>query len=349
VGSYRIVGRLGSGGMGWVYLGRSPSGRAVAVKVVRPELAVDRTFRQRFAREVDAAKAVSGAFTAAVIDADPLADLPWLATVYVPGPSLAEAVRADGPLPERQLWPLGAGLVEALQAIHRVGVVHRDLKPSNVLLASDGPRVIDFGISMVGGSSTLTQTGAFMGTPPFMSPEQMTGGRAGPATDVFSLGGVLTFAATGQAPFGYGEGVPYRVVHGAPELADVPHPLRDLVGRCLAKRPGDRPSLATLLEALAPVSDGPFAVPAPSGEDGGGGGFTGPSGADSPSRAPTWPPPFVAAGIRAREADLRTRHTADSSAAGVSVPSCLLLHAQALLDAGLTDAMVAAAVTRGEH
>lgn len=163
--------------MGWVYLGRSASGRAVAVKVVRPELADDQEFRTRFAREVAAARAVSGAFTAAVIDADTDGRLPWLATVYVPGPSLAEAVTRHGPFQESQVRRLGAGLVEALQVIHAAGLVHRDLKPSNVLLAEDGPRVIDFGISRFAGSSAITRPGVMIGTPAFMSPEQMTGGR----------------------------------------------------------------------------------------------------------------------------------------------------------------------------
>lgn len=222
IGPYRIVGRLGSGGMGWVYLGRSPAGREVAVKVVRPELAAEGEFRERFAREVAAARVVSGAYTAAVIDADTEADLPWLATMYVPGPSLAEAVRTDGPLPEPQVRRLGAGLVEALQAIHAARVVHRDLKPANVLLASDGPRVIDFGISRVDGAPGLTQAGIVVGTPPFMSPEQIKGAQAGPPSDVFSLGGVLVYALTGRAPHGSGEAVRYRVVLAAPELDGVP-------------------------------------------------------------------------------------------------------------------------------
>lgn len=213
VGPYRIVGRLGSGGMGRVYLGRSPGGRAVAVKVVRPELAAEEDFRHRFAREVDAARAVGGAFTAAVVDADPYGDPPWLATVYVAGPSLAEAVRGSGPFQEPQVRQLGVGLVEALQAMHAAKVVHRDLKPSNVMLAEDGPQVIDFGISQVDGASRLTLTGMVLGTPTFMSPEQIMGVTVGPATDVFALGGVLCYAATGTAPFGEAEDVMYRVRH----------------------------------------------------------------------------------------------------------------------------------------
>ncbi|MFD9795742.1 serine/threonine-protein kinase [Streptomyces sp. NPDC059070] len=319
VGPYRIAGRLGSGGMGWVYLGRSRAGRAVAVKVVRPELAADPEFRRRFAREVAAARLVGGAFTAAVVDADPEAELPWLATAYVPGPALSEAVATDGPLTEDQARRLGAGLVEALQAIHAAGVVHRDLKPSNVLLAADGPRVIDFGISSVAGATGLTRAGALMGTPPYMSPEQMTGaGGVGPASDVFSLGGVLVYAVTGRPPFGHGAGVAYRVVHAEPDLDDVPGELGALVAQCLAKEPGGRPALAALLAGLL----GPDADEA---------------------RALSWPPPTVARRIRVRTGELRARRVAE---AGVSVPSCLRLHAQTLLEAGLTDAMVIEAVER---
>ncbi|GAX51012.1 serine/threonine-protein kinase [Streptomyces olivochromogenes] len=316
IGPYRIVGRLGSGGMGWVYLGRSPAGREVAVKVVRPELAAQGEFRERFAREVAAARVVSGAYTAAVVDADTEAELPWLATMYVPGPSLAEAVRTDGPLPEPQVRRLGAGLVEALGAIHAARVVHRDLKPANVLLASDGPRVIDFGISRVDGAPGLTQVGVVVGTPPFMSPEQIKGERVGPPSDVFSLGGVLVYALTGRPPHGSGEAVRYRVVLAEPELDGVPAGMRELIGHCLAKRPEDRPQLADLLTELLEL----------------------------PAKSASWPPPTVARSIKARTRELAVRRGAGTS---VSVPSCLLLHAQALLDAGLTDAMVAEAVGRG--
>ncbi|MGW1065892.1 serine/threonine-protein kinase [Streptomyces aureus] len=316
IGPYRIVGRLGSGGMGWVYLGRSPSGREVAVKVVRPELAAESEFRERFAREVAAARVVSGAFTAAVVDADTEAELPWLATLYVPGPSLAEAVRADGPLPEPQVRRLGAGLVEALQAIHAARVVHRDLKPANVLLAADGPRVIDFGISRVDGAPGLTQVGVVVGTPPFMSPEQVKGARVGPPSDVFSLGGVLVYALTGRAPHGSGDAVRYRVAFEEPELDGITGPLRDLIASALAKRPEDRPRLDRLMAGLL----------------------------EQEPREADWPPPTVAHSIKARTRDLAGRRRQSTS---VSVPSCLLSHAQALLDAGLTDAMVAEAVGRG--
>ncbi|OPG03750.1 serine/threonine protein kinase [Streptomyces sp. GKU 895] len=317
VGPYRIVGRLGSGGMGWVYLGRSPAGREVAVKVVRPELAAEPEFRERFAREVAAARVVSGAYTAAVIDADTEAELPWLATMYVPGPSLAEAVRTDGPLPEEQVRRLGAFLVEALQAVHHAGVVHRDLKPSNVLLASDGPRVIDFGISRVDGAPSLTRVGLIVGTPPFMSPEQMKGARVGPESDVFSLGGVLVYALSGHPPHGTGEAVRYQVVFGEPDFGGVPSRMRPLIARCLAKRPEERPRLDELLAELLE---------------------------QAPESAPSWPPPKVRRTIEIRVSELDARRKVSTS---VSVPSCLMLHAQALLDAGLTDAMVARAVGRG--
>ncbi|UUU32830.1 PQQ-binding-like beta-propeller repeat protein [Streptomyces sp. CA-210063] len=253
VGPYRIVGRLGAGGMGRVYLGLSPGGRAVAVKTIRPELTYDPEFRQRFAREAAAARAVSGAFTAAVVDADPYGDPPWLATVHVAGISLDDTIARHGPLPESSVLALGAGLSEALQAIHTAGLVHRDLKPSNVLLAPDGPKVIDFGIAISAGSSSLTRSGVVVGTPAYMSPEQLTGGRAGTAADVFALGGVLVFAATGEGAFGSGPslGVGFRVVHDEPNLSGVPAGLRPLLGRCLDKVPARRPTVAELLAEFA--------------------------------------------------------------------------------------------------
>lgn len=251
VGPYRVVGRLGAGGMGRVYLARSKGGRAVAVKVVRPELAEDREFRQRFAREVAAARRVNGVFTAGVVDADPDADPPWLATAYVPGISLDTAVAQHGAWQAGPVTTLAAGLAEALEAIHAAGLVHRDLKPSNVLLAADGPRVIDFGISTATEASAITRTGVVIGTPGFMSPEQLTGEPVGPASDVFALGAVLAFTASGSGPFGTGsaQGLMYRIVHGDPDLDAVPGPIRGLVGRCLAKRPGDRPTVDALLSA----------------------------------------------------------------------------------------------------
>ncbi|MFJ4585056.1 serine/threonine-protein kinase [Streptomyces echinatus] len=252
VGPYRVVGRLGAGGMGRVYLARSKGGRAVAVKIVRPELAEDREFRQRFAREVAAARRVNGVFTAGVVDADPDADPPWLATAYVPGISLDTAVARHGAWQAGPVTTLAAGLAEALEAIHAAGLVHRDLKPSNVLLAADGPRVIDFGISTATEASAITRTGVVIGTPGSMSPEQLTGEPVGPASDVFALGAVLAFTASGSGPFGTGsaQGLMYRIVHGDPDLEAVPGPIRGLVGRCLAKRSGARPTVDALLSEL---------------------------------------------------------------------------------------------------
>jgi outer membrane protein assembly factor BamB len=253
VGAYRLRARLGSGGMGQVFLGYSPAGRAVAVKVIHPELAKDPMFRTRFRREVAAAKAVSGAYTAPVTAAGPDDDPPWLATAFVPGPSLAGVIAAAGPLPEPSVWKLTAGLVEALQAVHAAGLVHRDLKPANVLLATDGPRVIDFGISAAFEGTRMTSTGLIIGTPSFMSPEQAEGARVGPESDVFSLGCVIVFAATGAGPFGDGQlaSVLYRVVHTQPALDGVPRGLREVAAACLAKVPPDRPTLAWLVDAVA--------------------------------------------------------------------------------------------------
>ncbi|MER5469094.1 serine/threonine-protein kinase [Streptomyces sp. NPDC002935] len=268
VGRYRIVARLGAGGMGRVYLGRSPGGRAVAVKLVRPELAEDGEFRRRFAREVTAARRVNGVFTAGVVDADPDGSPAWLATAYVPGVALGEALAVHGPWAEGPVRALGAGLAEALEAIHAAGVVHRDLKPSNILLAADGPRVIDFGISVAAEASALTRTGGAVGTPGFMSPEQLTGKSVGAASDVFSLGVVLAYTATGSGPFGSGSShaLSFRIVHEEPELDRLPPLLRTLVADCLAKEPQARPTVAELLERLAvdPESD-PGANPAPTG------------------------------------------------------------------------------------
>jgi serine/threonine protein kinase len=252
IGPYLLLGRLGAGGMGQVFLGRSPGGRLVAVKVIRAELAGDPGFRARFAREVAAARKVSGVFTAAVVDADPAAPLPWLVTGFVTGPSLAEAVGEHGALPVATVLALTAGLAEGLGAVHAAGVVHRDLKPSNVLLAADGPRVIDFGISRAVDATQVTRTGVVIGSPAFMSPEQVEGGAVGPASDVFSLGAVLVFAATGEGPFGPGAptALMYRVVHGTPRLDRLPGPVRPLAERCLAKDPGQRPTAAQFLAEL---------------------------------------------------------------------------------------------------
>ena len=249
IGPYRLIGRLGEGGMGRVFLGLSPGGRPVAVKAVRAELAADPEFRTRFGREVAAARRVSGVFTAPVVDADIDGPMAWLATAYVPGPSLAEAVDRHGPLPEGSVLALAAGLAESLTAIHAAGVMHQDLKPANVLLAEDGPRVIDFGISRAAESTPLTRAGPVMGSPGFMSPEQAMGGEVGPPSDIFSLGALLAFAATGQGPFGTGTtaALMYRVVHETPSLDQVPAAVRPLVGHCLAKDPRQRPTASGLL------------------------------------------------------------------------------------------------------
>ena len=254
VGPYRLLGRLGAGGMGEVYLAKSPGGRLVAIKLIRPELAEERGFRSRFSSEISAARNVSGIYTAAVVDADAEAELPWMATVYVPGPSLTDAVEENGPLPVRSVLALAAGLAEALQAIHRADLVHRDLKPSNVLLATDGPRVIDFGISLALERSMMTATGMVMGSPGFMSPEQARGQReVGAPTDMFSFGAVLAYAATGNSPFGVGPtpALLYRVVNEPPDLEAVPARLRPLIEQCLAKDPADRPAPAEVLASLS--------------------------------------------------------------------------------------------------
>ncbi|MFK4544671.1 outer membrane protein assembly factor BamB [Streptomyces tendae] len=252
VGRYRLLARLGQGGMGRVYLARSPGGRAVAVKVVREALLRDEGFRRRFVREVAAARRVTGFFTAAVVDADPEGDPAWLATEYVPGLSLQEAVARHGAWPQEAVRGLGAALAEALAAVHAAGLVHRDLKPSNVLLAPDGPRVIDFGISAAVGDTALTQTGTVIGTPGFIPPEQLRHEGSGPAGDVFALGAVLAYAAAGVGPFGGGaaHAVNYRVVHEEPGLGALTPALADVVARCLAKDPARRPTVAWLLDEL---------------------------------------------------------------------------------------------------
>jgi serine/threonine protein kinase len=270
IGPYQVVGRLGAGGMGRVFLGMSAVGRPVAVKIIHAELAADPEFRARFSIEVAAARKVSGLFTALVVDADMDAPVPWLATAYVAGPSLSEAVQDRGPLAAASVLALAAGLAKSLTAIHAAGVVHGDLKPSNVLLALDGPRVIDFGISQAAEAAPLARAGLVVGTPSFMSPEQATGKEVGPLSDVFSLGAVLAFAATGRKPFGTGRpaAVLERIVRGAPSLEDAPAEVLPLIERCLAKDPGRRPTAAGLLaevtaarSALEPVSEPPHVPP----------------------------------------------------------------------------------------
>ncbi|MFJ9241164.1 serine/threonine-protein kinase [Streptomyces sp. NPDC101776] len=266
VGGYVLGDRLGSGGMGVVYLGRSASGRQVAVKVVHAQYAQDEEFRARFRQEIAAVRRVSGAFTAPVVDADAEAEVPWMATLYVPGPTLAEVVEKDGPLDGRTLRTLALGLVEALRDIHQAGVVHRDLKPSNVLLAEDGPRVIDFGISRAADNQTLTMTGRLIGTPPFMSPEQFAAPRdVTAASDIFSLGSLLVYAATGNRPFDgaspYLTG--YQVMHEQPRLDGVPEPLRSIAARCLDKEAPARPQLTELHGMLLALPESTTVVDLP--------------------------------------------------------------------------------------
>ncbi|MDQ0987964.1 serine/threonine-protein kinase [Streptomyces sp. V2I9] len=258
-GPYRLHAELGRGGMGRVLLGTGTDGRIVAVKQVHARLAADDGFRTRFRREVAASRKVSGAFTAAVLDADPDAATPWLASAFVPGPSLGAAVSAAGALPPQDVRRLAAGLAAALTAIHRAGLVHRDLKPENVLLAEDGARVIDFGIARVvdgAGGTALTQTDLVIGSPPFMSPEQAEGREPTASSDVFSLGSVLVFAATGLSPFAGASTAQslYNVVHTQPDLMSVPAELRRIIEPCLVKDPAARPSPAQLQELIGPVA-----------------------------------------------------------------------------------------------
>ncbi|MCW1095724.1 serine/threonine protein kinase [Streptomyces sp. RS2] len=256
VGPYRLLGRLGSGGMGRVYLGRSAGGRTVAVKIVHPHFALDEEFRARFRREVAAARRVGGAWTAPVLDADPEARVPWVATAYAAGPSLTSAVADGGPLPAHSVRALGAGLGEALAAVHELGLVHRDVKPSNILLTLDGPLLIDFGIARAtDGTASLTSTGVSIGSPGYMSPEQILGKGVTGAADVFSLGAVLAYATTGQPPFpgDSSAALLYKVVHEEPSLDGLDDgALRELVASCLAKDPSARPAPAEVARRLAP-------------------------------------------------------------------------------------------------
>ncbi|GGT03792.1 MULTISPECIES: serine/threonine-protein kinase [Streptomyces] len=257
VAGYRIAARLGAGGMGKVYLSHTPGGRAVAIKVIRPEFAEDAEFRRRFRREVLSAQQVQGLYTAPVIDSDVDGPMPWLATAYVPGPTVAAAVAEHGRLPTRTVLLLVAGIAEALQVIHGAGIVHRDLKPSNVLLASDGPRVIDFGIARAADATSLTASGVAIGTPSFMAPEQAADGEISGATDVFALGQVAAYAALGAPAYGEGpsHGVLYRIVHEQPNLNGLPAELRTLVSRCLVKDPMSRASLTEILDLCRAAAD----------------------------------------------------------------------------------------------
>jgi serine/threonine protein kinase len=263
IGRYTIIGKLGSGAMGQVFLARSVTGRLVAVKAIRVELAEEPGFRARFAREVAAASRVSGVFTAAVIEADPEADRPWVATAYVPAPSLSKLVRQCGPLPVPAVRWLAAGCAEALQSIHSAGLLHRDVKPSNVLVAPDGPRVIDFGVARAAERVQLTASRGAAGTPAYMAPEQARdAGTASPASDIFSLGATLVFAATGHPPYP-GETVMdilVRLATEPPDLTGLPDELIALVTSCLDRVPRNRPTDGAILAAL-----GPFAHPVQAG------------------------------------------------------------------------------------
>jgi serine/threonine protein kinase len=274
IGGYALAGRLGAGAMGQVYLGRSASGRLVAVKTIKIEFADEPGFRTRFAQEVAAARRVSGAFTAAVVAADPEADVPWLATAYVPAPALSTLVRTCGPLPSPAVRWLAAGCAEALESIHGAGLVHRDLKPSNVLVSPDGPRVIDFGVARPAERIQLTVTRGAVGTPAYMAPEQARDTRqATMASDVFSLGATMVFAATGHAPY-QGETVMdvlVRLATEPPDLTGLPDDLAGIVRACLERDPRKRPNPAAVLAYLAPGislestghDPGPSSLPGP--------------------------------------------------------------------------------------
>ncbi|MCP2340721.1 WD40 repeat domain-containing serine/threonine protein kinase [Actinomadura rupiterrae] len=264
IGPYRLESRLGSGGMGRVFLGVSPGGRQVAVKVIEAGHAEDPRFRRRFAREINAARKVGGFHTAQVVDADPDAPEPWLATAFIPGPSLREVVATRGPLGRDDLRALAAGLAEGLTAIHAHGLVHRDLKPENVIMAADGPRIIDFGVARAADATSLTSAGVVVGTYAFMAPEQVLAGPPEPASDVFSYGCLLAFAAAGVGPFD-ADTIPaivHRVLNDVPELEAVPDVLRTLVSVCLAKDPAARPTVQQVLAHLTDPNSG--ALPTPS-------------------------------------------------------------------------------------
>ncbi|GGT81051.1 protein kinase domain-containing protein [Actinomadura citrea] len=265
VGGYRILARLGAGGMGVVYLARSPGGRLAALKLIRPDAADHPGFRRRFRREIAAAGRVSGLYTAPVLDADADAPQPWFAAAFVPAPTLKEAVEDGGALSEPAVRALGAGLAEALQAVHGAGLVHRDLKPGNVLLAEDGPKIIDFGIAKVVDATQITRTGGMIGTLAYLAPEQIAGAKdAGPGADVFALGGVLVYAATGARPFGKGDpgALLYEIMYGEPGLDGLPASLRSTLAACLDKEPARRPPLADVIAALTPADPSALVSPA---------------------------------------------------------------------------------------
>ncbi|MFJ6725840.1 MULTISPECIES: PQQ-binding-like beta-propeller repeat protein [unclassified Streptomyces] len=302
IGPFEVLGRLGAGGMGLVYLARSASGRRVAIKTVRTELAEDQLFRVRFTREVEAARAVSGFYTAAVVDADPRAAVPWLATAYVPAPSLEEIVNDCGPLPAQAVRWLAAGIAEALQSIHGAGLVHRDLKPSNVLVVEDGPRVIDFGIASGVSNTRLTMTNVAVGTPAYMSPEQAKDSRSVTgASDVFSLGSTLVFAATGHPPFHGANPVEtvFMLLREGPDLEGLPHELRPLIESCMQMDAPGRPSPADLQAQLAPHLFGP--------------------GSDDSGTASAWLPEKAVALIESRRGGRPVKQAAPAQRPGVGM------------------------------
>jgi serine/threonine protein kinase/ABC-type branched-subunit amino acid transport system substrate-binding protein len=316
IADHRLLGRLGAGGMGVVYLARTPAGALVALKVLAAEYAEEPGFKERFRREVDVARRIRSPWAVPLVDADADAEAPWLATAYVPGPSLAEAVAAHGPLAEHGLRILGGRLARALAEVHRAGLAHRDLKPGNVLIALDGPRLIDFGIARAPEDTALTATGLVVGTPGYLSPEQAEGrgGQAiGPPSDVFSLGCVLAFAATGRPPFGTGalDALLYRAVHDPADLDGVPPALGEVVSRCLEKDPAQRPGVEELVRELLPgdLADAPADGLTHDGPDGGTtDGGTEAGGEAAGSGAASWLPEEV------------TRLIARRSAAALALP-----------------------------
>ncbi|MFE2281846.1 serine/threonine-protein kinase [Streptomyces sp. NPDC059454] len=263
IGTYTLLARLGAGGMGQVYLGRSPGGRLVAIKVIRDEITDHPEALARFRREVETVRLVRSAYTANLIDASLDSAPYWLATEYVSGPTLSKAVGARGPMPPETCRRLFAALAEGLAAVHEQGVTHRDLKPQNVLLATQGPQLIDFGIARGAGQTALTEAGSAPGTPGFTAPEVLMRNEVGPAADVFALGATIAYAATGRPPFGSGEPatVSYRAVHEPIELAGVETELAGLIQHCVAKDPAARPQLAEVIvrcRVLAALVEDPF-------------------------------------------------------------------------------------------